>query len=132
MKPSSLLCTLLATGLSSACGSPARVASSSGGDAGPLASPPPPGPMHPPDGTLPRTFAITKLFLGDTDPDGAPDPTSGYPDGDSSKPSVQSATPLHRWSPRRHVIWPGAAGDVHIACVLHAVQPRSSARSLPR
>ncbi len=34
--------------------------------------------MHPPDGTLPRTFAITKLFLGDTDPDGTPDPTSGW------------------------------------------------------
>ena len=62
-----------------ACSSPALVSSSSsGGDAGALASPPPPGPAHPPDGTLPKTFAITRLYMGDTDPDGTADPTNGW------------------------------------------------------
>jgi hypothetical protein len=34
--------------------------------------------MHAPDGATDVTFAITKLFIGDTDPDGTPDATNGW------------------------------------------------------
>lgn len=40
--------------------------------------PPPAGPMAAPDGTGSVTFAISKLYLGDTDPDGTPDPNNGW------------------------------------------------------
>jgi hypothetical protein len=40
--------------------------------------PPPPGPAHAADGTVDATFAITKLYLGDTDPDGTADLKNGW------------------------------------------------------
>src|SRR5579871_1119177 len=40
--------------------------------------PPAAGPMHPGDGTGSVTFAISKLYLGDTDPDGTPDKANGW------------------------------------------------------
>src|SRR5689334_6481949 len=42
------------------------------------AEPPGPGPMKAPDGPASVTFAITKLYLGDTKRDGTPDPTNGW------------------------------------------------------
>jgi hypothetical protein len=42
------------------------------------AEPPGPGPMMAGDGTASATFAISKLFLGDTDWDGTPDKTNGW------------------------------------------------------
>jgi len=41
-----------------------------------LASPPPPGPPHAPDGTGTTVFAISKLYLGDTRRDGTTDPNA--------------------------------------------------------
>jgi len=49
-----------------------------GVDGGMLASPPPAGPMMNPDGTSAVTFAMKKLYLGDTDPDGTPDKANGW------------------------------------------------------
>jgi hypothetical protein len=43
-----------------------------------LAEPPAAGAVMAPDGTGPTTFAISKLFLGDTDPDGTPDAQNGW------------------------------------------------------
>src|SRR5262245_56424278 len=40
--------------------------------------PPPPGPPQAPDGAGTTTFAITRLYLGDTDPDGTPDLDGGW------------------------------------------------------
>jgi hypothetical protein len=40
--------------------------------------PPGPGPMKAGDGATSTTFAISKLYLGNTDPDGTPDPTNGW------------------------------------------------------
>jgi ubiquinone/menaquinone biosynthesis C-methylase UbiE len=58
---------------------PLRATGGSGGaDAGTLASPPGPGPMQPPTGTGTTTFAVTKLYIGDTDPDGTPDVANGW------------------------------------------------------
>ena len=70
------------------------------------AEPPAPGAMKPGDGATSVTFAISKLYLGDTDPDGTPDKVNGWKnygydlDGDIStatstnlcKP-IDSATP---------------------------------------
>jgi hypothetical protein len=44
----------------------------------PHAEPPGPGPMKPGDGAASVTFAISKLYLGDTDPDGTPDKANGW------------------------------------------------------
>jgi hypothetical protein len=50
-----------------------------GPDAAPASRrPPPPGPTHAPDGAGSTTFAIDKLYLGDTDPDGTIDHTNGW------------------------------------------------------
>ncbi len=40
--------------------------------------PPPPPAMMAGDGTSPVTMAISKLYIGDTDPDGMPDSTNGW------------------------------------------------------
>jgi hypothetical protein len=40
--------------------------------------PPAPGAMHAADGTTDVTFAISKIYLGDTDPDGTPDMVNGW------------------------------------------------------
>ena len=40
--------------------------------------PPVPGPMKAPDGAASTTFAISKLYLGNTDPDGTADPANGW------------------------------------------------------
>lgn len=40
--------------------------------------PPPPGPSNPGDGTGSVTFAFSKFFVGDTDPDGTPDMSNGW------------------------------------------------------
>jgi hypothetical protein len=42
------------------------------------AEPPAPGPMVAGDGASSITFAVSKLYLGDTDPDGTPDMTDGW------------------------------------------------------
>jgi hypothetical protein len=47
-------------------------------DAGTLAEPPMSGPPNPGDGTGSVTFAITKFYVGDTDPDGTPDTMNGW------------------------------------------------------
>jgi hypothetical protein len=49
-----------------------------GGDAGTLASPPPAGPVQAPNGSTTVTFAVTKLYIGDTDPGGTPDVLNGW------------------------------------------------------
>lgn len=46
--------------------------------AGMSQEPPPAGPMKAPDGAASTTFAISKLYLGNTDPDGKPDPANGW------------------------------------------------------
>jgi hypothetical protein len=69
-------------GLSAAnCGG--NITSGNGGSGGdgppaPHAEPPAQGPMKAPDGTGSTTFAISKLYLGDTDPDGTPDKVNGW------------------------------------------------------
>ncbi len=49
-----------------------------GASGGTHAEPPAPGPTAPGDGTASVTFAISKLYLGDTDPDGTPDKVNGW------------------------------------------------------
>src|SRR4051812_10309444 len=49
--------------------------SSSGG--GHIEPPPPPAPGQP-AGTGTVTMAVTKLYMGNTDPDGTPDPVNGW------------------------------------------------------
>src|SRR4029077_10204857 len=44
---------------------------------GPGVRPPVPGPLHAGSGPT-VVFAVTKLFLGDTDRDGTPDPANGW------------------------------------------------------
>ncbi len=56
----------------------ASTSSSTGGGGTVDARPPPPPAMMPPDGTGTTTFAITELFLGDTDPTGTPDQVNGW------------------------------------------------------
>jgi len=51
---------------------------SGGGAAGTHAEPPAPPAMTPGDGATSVTFAISKLYLGDTDPNGTPDKTNGW------------------------------------------------------
>jgi hypothetical protein len=79
-------------------------AGSGGAGGGALASPPPPGPAHAPDGTGTTVFAVSELYLGDTDWNGSPDPDAwkqygynidGLPPGSSQhcKP-VAGASPL--------------------------------------
>lgn len=43
-----------------------------------LASPPPPGPMQPADGTSTVTFAVSSVLWGNTDPDGGLDLADGW------------------------------------------------------
>ena len=43
-----------------------------------LAAPPAPGPTNAPNGTATVTFAVSKLYIGDTDPDGTPDHSNGW------------------------------------------------------
>src|SRR5262249_14927902 len=43
-----------------------------------FASPPPPGPTMPPDGTTDTIIALDHVFIGDTDPDGTPDILFGW------------------------------------------------------
>jgi len=66
------------TGGSASTGSGGSTSTGSGGSGGALASPPPPGPPNAPDGTGTVVFAVSKLYLGDTDPDGTPDPKNGW------------------------------------------------------
>jgi hypothetical protein len=92
---------------SAATGTTGSGSTSSGGTSGgPGTEPPAPGPTKAGDGTGSVTFAISKLYLGDTDPDGTPDKVNGWKnygydlDGDIStatstnlcKP-IDSATP---------------------------------------
>jgi hypothetical protein len=67
--------TANATG-GSASGS--TTASSSSSSSGKFAEPPGPPGMIAPNGTGSVTMAISELFLGDTDPDGTPDPNNGW------------------------------------------------------
>src|SRR5580704_15813922 len=71
------------TGSSSSGANSSATASSSSGastssSAVPLAGPPPPGPVQMPDGTSTASFAMNKIYLGDTDPDGTPDMANGW------------------------------------------------------
>lgn len=52
--------------------------SSSSSSSGTSLQPPPPPAMKAPDGTGSVTFAVSKLYLGDTKPDGTPDLTNGW------------------------------------------------------
>jgi hypothetical protein len=70
----SLFGTLAAVATSAACGSAETSHASHGESDGGLASPPPPGPMQPADGTGTVTFAVSKILWGDRDPGGATDP----------------------------------------------------------
>jgi hypothetical protein len=69
-------------------------------DAGTLAAPPPPGPMHYGDGNVPKTFAITRLYLGDTDPNGTPDAKNGWRSwGYDLDGQGDTATTIHHCQP---------------------------------
>ncbi len=78
--------TVAALGLSGAvtnCGGSTVTGGTGGGTtttttAGAHAEPPAAGPMKPGDGTGSVTFAVSKLYLGDTDPDGTPDKANGW------------------------------------------------------
>jgi hypothetical protein len=48
------------------------------GGSPPSAYPPGPGPMNPPDGMGSSVFAVRRLLLGDTNPDGTPNAASGW------------------------------------------------------
>lgn len=48
------------------------------GGAPPSSQPPGPGPTNPPDGTGAAVFALRRLYLGDTRPDGTPDAFNGW------------------------------------------------------
>jgi hypothetical protein len=49
-----------------------------GGASGTHANPPPPPAMKAPDGTASTTFAVSQLYLGDTNPDGTPNMANGW------------------------------------------------------
>jgi hypothetical protein len=61
-----------------ALGTGGGMAGSGGAPGCVLAEPPPPGPVQAPDRAGTTTFAMTRLYLGDTDPDGTPDPALGW------------------------------------------------------
>lgn len=70
--------------LAMGCGSTTNAATAtattgtSTGGGGTHAEPPPPGPMKAPDGMGSVTFAISKLYLGDTRRDGTPDKANAW------------------------------------------------------
>jgi hypothetical protein len=75
--------TLAACGGSTSSGNPDAPASPDATVANPDAAtpsrqPPAAGPSHPGDGTGAVTFAVTRLYLGDTDPNGTPDKVNGW------------------------------------------------------
>jgi hypothetical protein len=78
------VCNATGTGLGPCTGCPSSSSSASGSSSGssssggPLSGPPTPGPVKAPNGTSDVTFAIQKLYLGDTDPNGTPDMTNGW------------------------------------------------------
>jgi hypothetical protein len=80
---------------------------STGSGGGGSAEPPPPGPFVAPDGTGSTTFAITRLYFGDTDRDGTPDKINGWKqygyDIDhtvSTASSIDLCKPLYNASPQ--------------------------------
>src|SRR5262245_23512873 len=60
------------------CGGNTTGTGGAGGMAVKHAEPPAPPAMKPGDGSGSVTFAISKLYLGDTDPDGTPDKANGW------------------------------------------------------
>jgi hypothetical protein len=67
-----------AAGSGATAGTGAGSSSGSAGAGGGLASPPPPGPHHAPDGTGTTVFAVSQLDVGLTDPDGMSDEQNGW------------------------------------------------------
>lgn len=59
-------------------GTTAGAGGTGGTPTAPHEEPPAAGPSMPPNGTASVTLAISKLYLGDTDPDGTPDQTNGW------------------------------------------------------
>jgi hypothetical protein len=69
------------TGTTASTGGSSSASTGGGGSGGSgcsSAHPPAAGPPKAPDGTGTVTFAVSKLYLGDTDPDGKPDPANGW------------------------------------------------------
>jgi hypothetical protein len=71
---------LLAVGLGAACSSgiESTATTTTGADPPTHAEPPDAGPAKAADGTGTTTFAISRLFLGNVDLDGTPDPVNGW------------------------------------------------------
>lgn len=66
------------SGLLANCGGTTVSSGTGGMPATDLAGPPAPGATKPGDGTGSTTFALSKLYLGDTNPDGTTDKTNGW------------------------------------------------------
>ncbi len=69
--------TAMTTGAGGGTSATTSSTSTSSGSFTPVEPPPAPTPKAP-DGTTGVTMAISKLYLGDTDPDGTPDQTNGW------------------------------------------------------
>lgn len=70
--------TVTSTTSTSTTGTSTSTSTSTSSSTSGSAQPPGPGPMNPPDGMGSSVFAIRKLYLGDTDPDGTPDIANGW------------------------------------------------------
>lgn len=86
------------------------------GGSGGGVQPPDPGPVSPPDGTGSSVFAVRRLFLGDTDPDGTPNPNAWKQYGYDLDGHISTATSTGLCKPRDNAppknVYPDGANGI--------------------